>query len=361
MPTRSYSNRDLNRFRREAPEFDPVVETYPPEFSSAQNLQPGDPGFDWSTYDEFRAGNDPLAEAQRSLTRANQLATETGSADIAAIPVDLNKIVQAHRQERPSLRALTEGIATPAPWLLGAAIPASLTGVGGAALGVAGTALAAPDILRRAIYPESDESRLGAIAEGATYTGGPAAVSAGSKALKSMLAGRRTRQAYTGAREAFETGATKAGRPGRPEGPGKLGLAREAPPYAGEPVTDLNQALDIARRIAAEEDISVRQVLRRSSGFSPSIVALLRQLDVSGIAGGAGRHGRLLAKRAAREKAIAEGLAKAGGGPTARNVPPESELIRDLLPEGGLESIPRSLRSLRSLRRGNPASDLSEL
>lgn len=117
-------------------------------------LQPGDPGFDWSKYAEFRKGNDPLAEAQAFLADPRRsMAPVPTSSDIES--AKRNTTVA---QEPMSLRGLTDiGENAALPLGLAGMVPSPLSPV---LLG-SSAALAGLGGLRKLINPQADESRIG--------------------------------------------------------------------------------------------------------------------------------------------------------------------------------------------------------
>lgn len=178
MPTRTYTNADALRASQRSAAGPVPLERRGPELPPGGVYQP----------DEVSA-DQLLAEAYESLGRADELGQQTGSRSLASLPgraADLSV-----DRQRPSLRALTESIATPAPYLAGASL---LPGVQPA--GAAAALLSAPDIVRRLIAPEEDESRLGGAVEGALYGAAPFLRGAGGR-IKAAYRGLKGAQAAT--------------------------------------------------------------------------------------------------------------------------------------------------------------------
>jgi hypothetical protein len=122
--------------------------------------QPGDPDFDWSKYDEFKRGNDPLADAKRTLAGADQFADETGSAGIASIPERLASLSKKP-DTRGIARRITEPLAKGGDVALMASLPAMINPAIGGALATGGGLATLPDYVRRIIAPEEDEQAPG--------------------------------------------------------------------------------------------------------------------------------------------------------------------------------------------------------
>lgn len=108
------------------------------------------------------------------------------------------------------------------------------------------------------------ESRLGGVGE--ILLGETGNLLHGASSLKAAaqdaLAARKTAKTYTAAREAFESGATKGGRPSPTMGPSKLGLGREVPITMAAPTVNPNQVLAVAREVSAETGVPVETVLK---------------------------------------------------------------------------------------------------
>lgn len=130
---------------------------------TGQRVEPGDEGYNWG---QESTSFDPVAEARAYLDRETGPQQET---------VDVVEPTLA--RQRGGLRGFTEMLASPAPALGTAALGSTLTGIGAPAapfLGAASMLSAAPNVLRQALMPEEDESRAGALGEGALYAAAPA-------------------------------------------------------------------------------------------------------------------------------------------------------------------------------------------
>lgn len=181
MATPSYTNADLRRFERKP--LGVTIEREP--------YVNNDPDID-----------ELLRQAYSTLGRASRLSEETGAPGISTLDERAQALQPVGR--RGSLRGLTEAIATPAPWLGGAALGATVVpGAQPAApiLGALSTLSAAPDVLRRIISPEEDESRGLAAAEGGLYALG----------AKPLLRGAKTAARYFKPVEIVEEAAEAAG------------------------------------------------------------------------------------------------------------------------------------------------------
>jgi hypothetical protein len=131
----------------------------------ARKPQPGDPDFDWSQYAKFKQENDPLAEAQESLTRADQLSTDANTDGLLSIPERLAAIT-TKPDTRGKLRKTTEALSTGGNIALGASLPAMINPAIGGALATGGGLATVPDYLRRMIAPDEDEERPGVMETG---------------------------------------------------------------------------------------------------------------------------------------------------------------------------------------------------
>lgn len=176
--TKAYTNKDL---KFPAPPQDQVKDT---AFWS-----PSDPewaGYDPSaTYGPEQSADDILAEAKATYSSPRSAALSNMARGLTDMPERAAALSQ-DRVRMPTPRQITETIATPAPYLGGAALATGMTGIGAGATPVLGGAagmFAAPDVLRRMIMPEEDESRGMAAAEGGLYATGLAPVRAGLRSL----------------------------------------------------------------------------------------------------------------------------------------------------------------------------------
>lgn len=157
MPSPMYNNASLRKLI--APEDEVKDVSYwhgdEPDFAGRGKATDSMQGPDLSA-------DDLLASAHGTLDSANQLGAATHSADIASIPERMDSLASTVGS-RPSLRQLTSSLsAAGLPLMLGSfatgpAAPVALTG---------GSLMTAPDIMRRLISPDADESRLGAVVEG---------------------------------------------------------------------------------------------------------------------------------------------------------------------------------------------------
>lgn len=127
-------------------------------------------------YDPFANGGrggyvaDPLDEARATLGRADAFSRSIGSDLDTGSSLDIPE--PASTPQRGGLRRLTEAIATPSIPLGVGALATGLTGIGAplaAPLAGLSALSAAPDVLRRLISPEEDESRGGAALEAGLY------------------------------------------------------------------------------------------------------------------------------------------------------------------------------------------------
>lgn len=206
---------------------------------------------------------------------------------------------------RPDLRSLTEFVAAPAPYTAGASMIPGL----GPVMGATTAALSAPDILRRLISPEEDESRGWAAAEGAAYAAAPLlvkGVGAGVRGAKRAIGGAAssvddfmTNRVYE-ATQAAERAPAEAARDtigmmrkatagGRSRAQAQQSMGYQGSteiPYASQQTAvPVNQVVQTAREIAAETGQPIDQVLKgyaRSGGLEPGRLEALRKLARGG-------------------------------------------------------------------------------
>lgn len=252
-----------------------------------------------SRFAEERGAGEILAEAQRTLA---DLDAVPSSAGLDANDLQARAAALSDRQHRPSLRSLTEFVAKPStPLLVGGMVAPPLAALG--------TATAAPDILRRLIAPDPDESRTGAAVEGAVFAGAPfagralSAVGAGLKGgvragkraaagVDEFMTGRRaTAAAAKTAAERAETQALTTSLRNTGYGPTAIqkvtGVrpSQEVPFASAQQAVDPNQVLRVAREIAEETGVPVETVLKgygRSGGEGTRQLGPLRSLLSAG-------------------------------------------------------------------------------
>lgn len=138
--------------------------------------EPGDADFKWGGLDEtghFQgATDDPnnvdrlLGEARGTLGRADQLAAETDSARLAALPASLASLREPYDTRGP-VRKFTEPLANVGNKAMLGGIPAGTINplIGGAMLTGGGLATI-PDYFRKMVAPEGDEERPGVMESG---------------------------------------------------------------------------------------------------------------------------------------------------------------------------------------------------
>lgn len=168
-------------------------------------VEPGDPGYRWN---RESTSFDPVAEARAYLD--NQTGpNETAN---ASTPEELAALIGPRKHQMPSglgaLRGFTEMLAKPAAPLgkisLSALVASAIPGAAPVTLPIASgagtlaTMFSAPDIARRALLPDTGESRTGALGEGAMYAALPALGKYGPRmatAVKDTLGSMRGFQA----------------------------------------------------------------------------------------------------------------------------------------------------------------------
>jgi hypothetical protein len=218
---------------------------------------------------------DPLGEAKASLGRAQDLADETDSEGLAGLegraaaltpPVD----------HRGRIRQITEPLAK----MGGAAVLASLPGMTvppvGTALATGGTLAEIPDLIRRTVAPEADESMPGALEYGGTALGAIPALGAlrgGMRAATgAAAAGSDVLRGDEAVLDALKRATLR----------GKWSQAAVSDAGGVQQATNPNQVLGIARDIAGETGGSLESILKGARKYPEAQRTAIMKLATSG-------------------------------------------------------------------------------
>jgi hypothetical protein len=157
--------------------------------------------------------------------------------------------------------------------------------------GPATAALAGPDILRRLIAPEEDESRGGAALEGGLYAAAPfagRAIGAGARGVRRGLGAAD--EFFTGSRAAAQQATRSGSNYAAARAAGREPAMRMGPRSAEtlstqQTAVDPNQVLRVAREVSEETGVPIEIVLKgytRSGGVEPGRMDALTRLLRSG-------------------------------------------------------------------------------
>lgn len=157
--TPTYTDRDLPRFARNGFNIDVEQAPQPAPYVDEGPQQTTD---------------DLLNDARSALMRANLFEAIQGGPEamqgVANLGDNMDALVESNaRRNKPTLRSLTEFIRKPVAPLGAAALATGVTGIGAPAtpfLAGAADLFAAPDVVRRLVAPDPDESRGWAAGEG---------------------------------------------------------------------------------------------------------------------------------------------------------------------------------------------------
>lgn len=287
MPTKSYGNKDLNILDR----LSPISGKSYRQGLAEDGVDDQDPNAPLLTHvpspDPFdgRAETERLlSEARGTLSHADQMARENSTSNLANLESRLASLSQGPRPSLSNAAAsVTEPFADVGHSLQLASVPAAFGGpVPAGMLMTAGTALAAPDILRRLAFPRQAADPTIMASGGEPHQ----TIDVSGPVQDELRTDAALEGALTFAPNAIGAARKLMAKPPLPTfGPPKLGLARELPYQNTTPAVDPNQVINLAHEIAAETGVPVETVLKgygRSGGVAREQSNALQRLLGSG-------------------------------------------------------------------------------